>query len=923
MADPRTTSKKATIPEELQAQLAQFQRHLWRVKITEAVLAGIFGLIVSYLLVFLLERAFPIPSTARFFILLSGASLSAIFAPLWIRRWVFGHQREDQLARLIAKKFPKLGDRLLGIIELQDQKETHEALSPELRFAAMAHVAAQASKRNMADALPKSRHRNLALAVLLGFTVIILGIAIAPKAGGNAFKRWLMPFSETEHYTFTQFDLSQIPNPLIVPIDEPFSITIPLAESSDQRPLTAQARYGEQDWLTAQLEDDQSYRFTFSGQQEHNLLSFKAGDASARIQVQPETRPVSLGFEAEVRLPDYLQLEARTVDVRSGSLTALEGSSVVIKGTFDRELLSGHAQLTYLPSDSENSHKEEKTAPDPSSLQNDERENLGLQEEPKQVPPSKELKIKMVKNSMATEPVEILNHPSVIPLGWKDIKNLEGETSFDLSITPKSDLAPSSYIQGIERTITILEEEAITFEVLNEDDYGLKAIGIEWQGEFSQPTDQQPAQGEMLLQKGQPNNSALSQEVTFSPQTHGIIPQKLLLSAYSEDFKPGRGRIYSEPITIYILTREEHAQIVKAEFDRLINELEGIAAKEQSNLDENQRLDKLNTAEELQSEQSQKKLADSEKAEAENAQKMRELTKKMEEVFQDAARNGNLDDKTMKDLADAMKNMKELGDEDLPQIEQKLNESQNQKSTPEKTESDLQDAIEKQKQAVEKMKETVEKANQANENFEASTFVVRLKRAASEEDGIVAAIKTAIGSSSSNQSFSLIGATPESDQMDPAQQRFLNSLVDQQKRTTGDIRWIQEDLGRFYSRTKKPEHKEVFDSMQSFVIDVKLEKLRRLLSENQTFNSARMATHMSFKLKEWAKLLEGPQDDGGGGGGGGGGASQEEKDFEFMLKVMRMVQAEQDIRGRTRSLEQLLRSFELSKDSPLSPNPSK
>ena len=41
----------------------------------------------------------------------------------------------------------------------------------------------------------------------------------------------------------------------------------------------------------------------------------------------------------------------------------------------------------------------------------------------------------------------------------------------------------------------------------------------------------------------------------------------------------------------------------------------------------------------------------------------------------------------------------------------------------------------------------------------------------------------------------------------------------------------------------------------------------------------------------------------------GGG---EEKDFEFMLKVMRMVQAEQDIRGRTRSLEQMLRSMKLS-----------
>ena len=85
-----------------------------------------------------------------------------------IHKWVFKHRREEQLARLISKKFPKLGDRLLGVIELQDQKETRESLSPELRKAAMAYVAAQASKRDMDDALPLSRHKKLAFGVLLG-----------------------------------------------------------------------------------------------------------------------------------------------------------------------------------------------------------------------------------------------------------------------------------------------------------------------------------------------------------------------------------------------------------------------------------------------------------------------------------------------------------------------------------------------------------------------------------------------------------------------------------------------------------------------------------------------------------------------------------------------------------------------------------
>ena len=104
--------------------------------------------------------------------------------------------------------------------------------------------------------------------------------------------------------------------------------------------------------------------------------------------------------------------------------------------------------------------------------------------------------------------------------------------------------------------------------------------------------------------------------------------------------------------------------------------------------------------------------------------------------------------------------------------------------------------------------------------------------------------------------------------------------------------------------------------MTKSLIDVKLEELRRLIEENQSFTSIRLSKKWSGTLTQWAEILEGPKDENGGGGGGGGGGSQEEKDFEFMLKVMRMVQAEQDIRSRTRSLEQLLRSLNLRKENP-------
>ena len=917
MSEPssRPSSNEPTpIPVELSKQLADFQQSLWRIKVTEAVLAGVFGLIISFLIVFALERLFPIPALARLALLLAGTSLAAVFAPYWVRRWVYGHRREEQLARLISRKFPKLGDRLLGIVELQDQEESQEAMSPELRAAAMIHVANQAAKRNMNDALPYSRHKKLALGVLMGAAAITFGFSIAPKAGGNALKRWLMPLSDTDHYTFTQFDTDKMPNPLTVPLGEAFSFKVPLKEDSDNRPPTARARYGQQEWVKAELGENGSYQFEFTGQETQDRITIEAGDADHRVWVEPEVRPEVLGFEALVTLPDYLQLDPRNFDIRTGGLTTLEGSKVILKGSFSREISEASARLD--PQPLEETAISESRAPieaeNPSDFESsrteaEEEDKKAAVENLIKLPEPRDLQLSMDGATVSSEPIDLGRFHASVPFTWTDVKGLDGAGSFRVEIKTSEDQVPTSYIQGLERNLVILAEETLEFDIISEDDFGLREIGLSWVGSFNKPSDDEPANGSLTLKKGSPSSNRLTERAIFSPQTYGIAPQTLILSAYTEDYKTGRGRIFSEPLTIYILTRDEHAQVIKKRFDRVISELEDAARKELNNLDENERLDKNNTAEELQSEEAKEKLAESEQKEAENAEKMKEIAKKMEEIFKDAARNGELDQGTMKEMAEALQNMKELGEEDMPEVEKKLGEAQDQKSTPEKTEKDLKEAIEKQKEALEKMQDTIEKANQANENFEASTFVNRLKKSSADEGSIGKSLNSAL-----TGKLAIVGAAPNSDDIDPANQRLLSELSGQQRSVTNDVRWIQEDLERFYARTQKPIHKEVYEDMAKSLIDEKLEKLRERIQMNHTFTSRKLSKNWSDRLMSWAEKLGGPKPDGSGGGGDGGSGGGEEKDFEFMLKVMRMVQAEQDIRGRTRSLEQMLRSLKLS-----------
>ena len=168
-----------------------------------------------------------------------------------------------------------------------------------------------------------------------------------------------------------------------------------------------------------------------------------------------------------------------------------------------------------------------------------------------------------------------------------------------------------------------------------------------------------------------------------------------------EDYFPERGRVYSEPVILYVLTRDEHAQMLKSWFDRQITEFEDLARREQELLDENERLERL-SGDELQKEENEKRLETQTSEEAETKRRMDELTRQMEELMKGATRNGDIDKETLQKMAESLKSMQELSEEDIPKVEEKLSESQDQSNTPEKSEKDVDEAVEQQKKAVEK-----------------------------------------------------------------------------------------------------------------------------------------------------------------------------------------------------------------------------
>ena len=905
---PTAKQQRAPLPESLKGQLNTFRGQLWRVKVAEAILAGCFGLLFSYLLVFGLDRLWATPPLVRLTILIGGTSFFVFFAPYWIHRWVFGHRREDQLARLIARKFPRLGDRLLGVVELQNQEESKESLSPALRNAAMRSVASQAKGRKFEKALPNARHRSWSLVVLATFAIAGAALVLVPKVGMNALKRWLLPLSDTPRYTFTKID--PFAAEIIVPRGEPFEIELTLSSDSDKRPPHGTARFGIQDPVKSPLRANRSYLFSFPGQAEDGTVSIQIGDARQAVRVIPTTRPTIGSVSANVTYPEYLELKNKRLDLRAGSMSVVVGSQISLEANTieNRALDLGTLTVRILPKlsarDAFDDLEADPTSPDEASVE----ESLPTEPET--------FALRIVGTAMSSPPIVIGDTPTELQLNWRDSYGLDDDGGHRVRVEPLEDQSPTAYLQGVERQLVMLATDTVSFEILTEDDFGVREIGYEWAGQFTKPTDETPSRGDRVLKKGAPDLRRVSERVEFSPFALEIQPQKLVVRAFVKDYFPGRGRIYSEPITVFILTKDEQAQLLKQQFDRIIGELEDAARREQNNFDENRRLEQ-EAPEELQGDPSQERLEQQEAKEAENVEKMEELSERMEQLLSDALRNGEVDSETMQKMAEAMQNMQELSQQDMPQVEKELRESQDDRSTPEQAKKDLQEAIEEQAKVLEKMRKTIESANEANENFEASTFINRLRRAASEENGIASTLVKAI---EADRGVSTIaGLTIE--ELDPADQRIVGELSMQQRRTASDVRWIQEDLGHFYARTQKEEHKELMEAMQTSQIDSGLEETREKIAVNRTFEAIGRAKKWAAKLTEWADILDPPKDPSAGGGEGEGGDNQglDDNDFEFMLKIMKMIQTEQDIRARTRALEQLRRTLHLQ-DAPKDDN---
>ena len=134
-----------SLPPSLQRQFVFLERRLWRMDAVVAGTGAAGSLLLSFVCQFASDRVWDTPEVLRAAFALAGWAGFVFFAWQYGTRWVWGRRSVRMLAMIVQKRYRRLGDRLLGIVELADPGSRPANFSPELCRAAIEQVAGEAS----------------------------------------------------------------------------------------------------------------------------------------------------------------------------------------------------------------------------------------------------------------------------------------------------------------------------------------------------------------------------------------------------------------------------------------------------------------------------------------------------------------------------------------------------------------------------------------------------------------------------------------------------------------------------------------------------------------------------------------------------------------------------------------------------------
>ena len=367
---------------------------------------------------------------------------------------------------------------------------------------------------------------------------------------------------------------------------------------------------------------DETYAFAVPPQTEAGNLHISVGDARRQIGIVPIPRPELTGMIARVRLPEYLQRSSEmTRDVRGGSISLVTGSEAILEAMVSRPL--EHATFDGKDQD-------------------------------------------VRGDTIVTNPIPV-ETPQQHTIGWKDEHGLTAKEPFVVNVRPQDDGEPTLLCNKLNDGQVLLEEEVLSFELQVEDDFGVRHIGMEWQGIEDPLYNPNPDSGEKVIAAGGPEAEQVEAVATFSAKRESVKPQTIAIRLYATDYLPGRPRVYSPVYVVHVLTEEDHAVWLTQQFRRWFQQSQEVYEREQQLYATNRELRDL-PPKELDRPQNRRKIESQATAEMANGRRLNALTRAGDTLVKQAVRNDQFNVETLENWAQSVQTLKEIADARMPSV---------------------------------------------------------------------------------------------------------------------------------------------------------------------------------------------------------------------------------------------------------------
>jgi hypothetical protein len=317
-------------------------------------------------------------------------------------------------------------------------------------------------------------------------------------------------------------------------------------------------------------------------------------------------------------------------------------------------------------------------------------------------------------------------------------------------------------------------------------------------------------------------------------------------------------------------------------------EVEDLIRREKESLSKNEKISKLNDKE-IATRKTADRIADQKMRESGEKKDLKKMTAEGMKLLKEALRNRKFPDKTLAEWTKFMEQIQNISNQEMKDIVSSLNNAQNRSQRRE----NIKKSMKAQQKMIAKFQKMLDKMDDSLKSLTVKNFVNRLREEAAMETKVSGNIKKMIKD--------IVGLPVED--IPERWKNIYREQIEKQKQINKNAYEIKDELSAFFARTRIDKYQKVVDDMKSEKMNDALILLKENLDINHTGASLVDSAKLAVNFNKWADMLgkSGNKKSGDSGGQGGG---EGKIDMELLLTMLRIIQGEQDIRGKTRALEQ-------------------